>query len=167
VGDKKRFHFWRWSDFKRSDYLFLSLSALMLLTLKLNDYGIGLDSAIYASVARNIAESGNWLSPTYTEFYHTQFAEHPPLVFWMLALVFKLFGANDVTARLISILTGWGSILLVYAIGCRIVDRCFGFIAAAMLLLTFNYSSISTKTKYRVFSMGSILKSYYSWLRQL
>ncbi len=118
----------------------------MLLTLKLNQYGIGLDSAIYASVARNIAEGGNWLSPTYTEFYHTQFAEHPPLALWMLALVFKLFGANDVTARLVSIFTGWGSILLVYAIGCRMLDRRFGFIAAGMLLLTFNYISISTKT---------------------
>ena len=82
MADKKR-PFWRWSDFERSDYLFLSISALTLLTLKLNDYGIGLDSAIYASVARHIAEGGNWLSPTYTEFYHTQFAEHPPLALWM------------------------------------------------------------------------------------
>jgi hypothetical protein len=40
----------------------------MLLTLKLNEYGIGLGSAIYASIARNIAAGGNWLSPTYTEF---------------------------------------------------------------------------------------------------
>ena len=137
VAYKKRQPFWRWSDFERSDYLFLSLGALMLLTLKLNQYGIGLDSAIYASVTRNIAEGGNWLSPTYTEFYHTQFAEHPPLVFWMLALVFKLFGVNDVTARLVSILTGWGSILRVRQREGNFTETCQKVLASKSIFCIF------------------------------
>ena len=69
-----------------NNYWFLALCTAMLLTVGFQQTGIGLDSAIYASVARNVAEEGDWLNPSFTEFYHTPFAEHPPLLFWLQAL---------------------------------------------------------------------------------
>src|SRR5688500_16921185 len=92
------------------NHVFFIICPAMLVTLHLQQLGLGVDSAIYACVARNVWENGTWLNPTYTEFYHTPFAEHPPLMFWLQALVFSLLGATDATARLVSIVTGLGSV---------------------------------------------------------
>ena len=72
----------------------------MFLSLGWWQDGINLDSTTYAVIARNITEHGGWFNPTYTPFYHSGFAEHPYLVLWMQAVIFKLFGANDSTARI-------------------------------------------------------------------
>ncbi|MDZ7360906.1 MAG: glycosyltransferase family 39 protein [candidate division KSB1 bacterium] len=135
------------------------------MTLHLQQLGLGVDSAIYASVARNVWENRTWLNPTYTEFYHTPFAEHPPLMFWLQALVFGLFGATDATARLVSIVAGIGSVALTYSIGRRIVDERFGFLAAMTLMLTVNYLSLCFKTFIEPLFFFCLLLSLFGLVR--
>ena len=146
-------------------YPFFIICTTMLVTLKLQELGIGLDSAIYASVARNVMENGSWLNPTYTEFYHTPFAEHPPLMFWLQAIVFVIFGATDVTARLVSIVTGIASVTLTYAIGKRMIDERFGFLSALVLMLTVNYLSMCFKTFIEILFFFCILVSLFGFVR--
>ncbi len=105
--------------------------------------GLNLDAGMYATVARNIAESGNWLSLHFTDFYYSQFAEHPPLGIWGMAVVFKIFGASDATSRIIGALSAFGTVALTYLIGREALGKTLGFIAALLLLICINFISIT------------------------
>ena len=58
---------------------------------------VGPDEPRYAWIARDMAESGDWVTP---RLYGRPWFEKPALYYWGAALSFKLFGVNDVTARL-------------------------------------------------------------------
>ena len=58
---------------------------------------VGPDEPRYASVAREMAESGDWITP---RLYGQPWLEKPPLYYWAAALSFKLFGVSETAARL-------------------------------------------------------------------
>ena len=101
--------------------------------------GINLDSTTYAVIARNTTEHGGCFSPTYTPFYHTHFAEHPYLVMWVQAIIFKILGANDSTARIFGQLCTIGSVVTVYCIGKEIQGKGLGLLSGLVLILTYNF----------------------------
>lgn len=79
-------------------------SALILATLYLcyfhNLGAIGLvgpDEPRYAWIARDMAESGDWVTP---RLYGKPWFEKPVLYYWGAALSFKLFGVSEAAARL-------------------------------------------------------------------
>ena len=111
----------------------------MFLSLGWWQDGINLDSTTYTVIARNITEHGGWFNPTYTPFYHSGFAEHPYLVLWMQAVIFKLFGANDSTARIFGQLCTMGSVIAVYFIGKEIQGKALGLLSGLVLILTYNF----------------------------
>ncbi len=121
-------------------------AAVVYLVLGWGQDGINLDSATYATIARNMAETGQWFSPHYTNYYHPAFAEHPPLVIWLQGLVFLLFGAGDTTARIVGALCTLGSVMVVYQIGRELLGKSFGFLAGLTLLLTYNFIQIGNST---------------------
>jgi 4-amino-4-deoxy-L-arabinose transferase-like glycosyltransferase len=63
---------------------------------------LGPDEPRYAWIARNMAESGDWVTP---RLYGRPWFEKPVLYYWGAALSFKLFGVSEVTARLPSALS--------------------------------------------------------------
>jgi 4-amino-4-deoxy-L-arabinose transferase-like glycosyltransferase len=62
---------------------------------------IGPDEPRYAWIARDMAESGDWVTP---RLYGQPWFEKPVLYYWGAALSFKLFGVSETTARLPSAL---------------------------------------------------------------
>src|SRR5690348_1638653 len=62
---------------------------------------VGPDEPRYAWIARDMAESGDWITP---RLYGKPWFEKPPLFYWGAALSFKLFGVSETTARLPSAL---------------------------------------------------------------
>ncbi|MBW3565768.1 MAG: glycosyltransferase family 39 protein [Acidobacteria bacterium] len=66
-------------------------------------YGLGSealrdwDEAIYASVALDVAEKGQWLSLTRAGEY---FQHKPPLFFWLIAAFYQLIGVGELATRL-------------------------------------------------------------------
>jgi 4-amino-4-deoxy-L-arabinose transferase-like glycosyltransferase len=58
---------------------------------------IGPDEPRYAWIARDMAESGDWVTP---RLYGEPWFEKPVLYYWGAALSFKIFGVNDAAARL-------------------------------------------------------------------
>src|SRR5205814_1365725 len=52
---------------------------------------IGPDEPRYAWIARDMAETGDWVTP---RLYDTPWFEKPPLYYWGAALSFKLFGES-------------------------------------------------------------------------
>ena len=58
---------------------------------------VGPDEPRYAWIARDMAETGDWITP---RLYGKPWFEKPPLYYWGAALSFKLFGVSDAAARL-------------------------------------------------------------------
>ena len=58
---------------------------------------VGPDEPRYASIARDMADSGDWITP---RLYGQPWFEKPPLYYWSAALSFRLFGVSEVSARL-------------------------------------------------------------------
>ena len=63
---------------------------------------VGPDEPRYAWIARDMAESGDWVTP---RLHGRPWFEKPALYYWGAALSFKLFGVSEVTARLPSALS--------------------------------------------------------------
>jgi 4-amino-4-deoxy-L-arabinose transferase-like glycosyltransferase len=93
-----------------------------------------IDGAVYASVAREIIESGQWFPLTYQG---KLFAEHPPLYVWSIATSFKIFGVNDFAANLPTHLFGALIVILTGLIALRAgMNRGVALGAALTLCLT-------------------------------
>ncbi len=58
---------------------------------------VGPDEPRYAWIARDMAETGDWVTP---RLYGKPWFEKPPLFYWAAALCFKLFGVSEAAARL-------------------------------------------------------------------
>src|SRR4051812_30288170 len=78
------------------------------------------DEGRYAEIAREMFFSGDWLAPRLNGF---KYFEKPALHYWATATAFGLFGLSDWAARLWSALTGFITVLAVYATGARLFDR--------------------------------------------
>jgi 4-amino-4-deoxy-L-arabinose transferase-like glycosyltransferase len=58
---------------------------------------VGPDEPRYAWIARDMAESGDWITP---RLYGKPWFEKPVLYYWMAGLSFKIFGVSEAAARL-------------------------------------------------------------------
>src|SRR6202042_966170 len=58
---------------------------------------MGPDEPRYAWIARDMMESGDWITP---RLYGSPWFEKPPLYYWGAALSFKVFGVSETSARL-------------------------------------------------------------------
>lgn len=78
------------------------------------------DEAAYAGFARQMIESGNWVTP---EFMWSEVHRKPPLHFWNIALSYKLFGVNEFAVRFPSALFVLLTCLLVFWAGKKIANE--------------------------------------------
>ncbi|NEP19170.1 MAG: glycosyltransferase, partial [Leptolyngbya sp. SIO4C1] len=60
---------------------------------------------LFAEAARQMYETGDWITPYFNGV--TRF-DKPPLVYWLMALGFHLFGVSEWTVRLPSVLAATG-----------------------------------------------------------
>jgi 4-amino-4-deoxy-L-arabinose transferase-like glycosyltransferase len=58
---------------------------------------VGPDEPRYAWIARDMAETGDWVTP---RLYGKPWFEKPPLYYWGAASCFKIFGVSEAAARL-------------------------------------------------------------------
>lgn len=91
------------------------------------------DEARYSLIASAMNESGNYVTP---HIKNVIYLEKPPLVSWVTAVFFKIFGENDFSARLTAALAAWGCILLAFFMGRHFRDEKTGIYAAATLTIS-------------------------------
>jgi 4-amino-4-deoxy-L-arabinose transferase-like glycosyltransferase len=89
---------------------------------------VGPDEPRYAWIARDMAESGDWITP---RLYGKPWFEKPPLYYWGAAICFKLFGVSEAAARLPSAV----SALLATLAMAWLAWRIYGGETARWLLL--------------------------------
>ncbi|MHC5600085.1 MAG: ArnT family glycosyltransferase, partial [Nostoc sp.] len=136
-------HIWR--KFRLVGWLpYLSLLVwilpLLLFTSGHNSL-IAHDEALYASRARLMFDSGNWITPWERAHHKT------PGPYWLIASFYKLFGMSDMSARVPSMIAGIFSLWLVYEIGKIMLCKKLAWLAAAILSVEFlwlQYSRLST-----------------------
>ena len=90
----------------------LVIAAYLLLVAGMSDRGlVGPDEPRYAAVAREMAESGDWITP---RLDGQPWFEKPALLYWMAALASKLGLANDRATRLPVALMSLGFLTFYY-----------------------------------------------------
>src|SRR4051794_33635535 len=86
--------------------------------------------AVQAQIARNMLESGDWVT---ARLNGVAYLEKSPLVYWMMAASFAIFGVHDWTARLPIALGAIALCWLTSRIGRWAFDALIGFYAGLVL----------------------------------
>ena len=89
------------------------------------------DEGRYAEISREMALSGDWLTPRLNGI---KYFEKPPLQYWATAAAFKVFGFHEWTARLWTALTGFLTVLVVWWSGRKLFGESAGLYAAMVLI---------------------------------
>lgn len=113
------------------------------------------DESIYAQVAKEMLETGDWIT---TRYDHAFFFDKPPLLMWAQAFLFQAFGMTEFNARIPSALAGIGIVLLTYLLTARAFGRLAGVLSVAVLLSTSGF------IQYVRFGTTDALLSLFSYL---
>ena len=123
-----------------SPYILLLLCLLPLLFFHNGEQSlITHDEGLYATRARLMLDTGNWLHPWVTPHHKT------PGHYWITAISMAVFGVNETAVRLPSRLSSLASLLLVFALGQKLLTQQAAFLATIILscsFLWFQYSHL-------------------------
>ena len=98
------------------------------------------DEGANAEAAREMVESGDWVSPSLN--YEPRFAK-PAFAYWVISASYLLFGVNEFAARFPSAFLGMALILLQYSFLTRICGSTIALLGSLMLLLNIEVIAIS------------------------
>jgi len=87
------------------------------------------DSAKYAAVSREIYESGDFI---HLKIHGEPYDQKPPLLFWLAAITFNIFGVSIFAFKLPNLLFTLLGIYSTYRLGLLIFDKRTGIIAAVV-----------------------------------
>lgn len=94
------------------------------------------DEAGHSLVAREILDSGQWLS---LQLDGEPYLKKTPLKFWLTALTFKAFGINEWTVRIWSAFFAFATIVALCILGDRALGRPAGAFAGLILVTSHQY----------------------------
>lgn len=122
------------------------------------------DEPRFASLARDMARSGEWLFP---RVGGDLYQDKPPLFFWLLAICYSWFGAFKGWFLIPSFLAAAGVLLLVYDLGRRLVGREAGLAAALLTLCTLQFALATRAAQIDATLCLLTTASLYALLRHL
>lgn len=135
----------RWTDNQRlisvdsGCVLGLLIAAIALYTFGLGEVALrDWDEGIVAGVARNIwrdfPQGDTWLYPTIN--YGQPYWNKPPLVHWLIAIAYSLFGISEWSSRIFPALLAAFCVPLIYLIGREIFISAPAPLCSALVYLT-------------------------------
>jgi 4-amino-4-deoxy-L-arabinose transferase-like glycosyltransferase len=111
------------------DYFFISVIIIWFLFFLSGFFSIPLippDEPKYAFAASKMIETGDFISPTFN--CQPRF-DKPPLIYWAIAVSYKIFGVSDWAARVPSLLATLGVMLLIYRASKQRFDHWTGVLS--------------------------------------
>jgi 4-amino-4-deoxy-L-arabinose transferase-like glycosyltransferase len=93
------------------------------------------DATQYFTIAMNMYESGNYLDVSWRPDY--DYLDKPPLLFWLSAFSFSIFGLNHFAYRLPSILIHILGIFSTYKLGKRLYNKQVGLFSSIIYAANF------------------------------
>lgn len=109
----------------------LALWALLLLPLAILFPPIPIDETRYLTAAWEMFNSGQWLVPTVNGAWYS---DKSPLLFWLIAAGWKIFGVHTWVARMEALVVALGMLGMVRRLGARLGMDARGADAAMWLL---------------------------------
>lgn len=101
------------------------LVAAFLLLPSMATVGMFMDGTIYAAISRNLADGlGSPWSPHFSDGLFPVFREHPPLVFWLQSLFFRVMGDSYLTERIYDLVVVVTTAVLMISLWRRLVAAC-------------------------------------------
>ena len=136
--------------------LALCVLAALLLLWRLDQGSLSdWDEAVYAQASKEMVRSGDWLTLHYG---YKVWMDEPPLLVWLTAIFFQLFGVNEFWSRAASGFSGVGLIIVTYLVGKLVYDKWVGFFAALILLTSYHF------TRYSRAGMTDIMLTLFTFL---
>jgi 4-amino-4-deoxy-L-arabinose transferase-like glycosyltransferase len=116
---------------KAARYAFVILALYLLFFFALGNVGLlGPDEPRYASIGREMARSGDWVTP---RLWGQAWFEKPALLYWMTGLAFRLGIGEDLAPRLPVALASVAFLIFYYLTLRRLFGSTAAFFAAAIL----------------------------------
>jgi len=118
-----------------SSYAFLLALVFFVSVLALFTEIMEPDGALYATIAKTMAQRGDWVN-LYAR--NADWLDKPHLPFWLAALFFKLFGIHAFAYKLPSFLIGWFGVFLLYQFAKRFYGKGQAWMAAIIYATAFH-----------------------------
>ncbi len=119
------------------------------------------DASKYAAIAREIHETGDFVN---LKIHGEPYNQKPPMLFWLSALSFSLFGISDVAFKLPVLLCSLAGIWFTFKLGKILFNRDTGILSALLLgtsQIYFLYNmDIHTDTLLQTFVTFSLWQFY-------
>ena len=96
------------------------------------------DESLYAISAWEMSRSGRWIGTTFLgnlDYYNVK----PPMNVWLVALSFKVFGANLVSMRIVSTLSACCTVAVLQVWVRRLTQPAIGLLAGVVLATSFAF----------------------------
>ena len=121
------------------------------------------DEGRYAEIAREMTESGDWLTPRLNYIKHF---DKPPITYWLIALSFKIFGLHEYAAHLPLLIIGLLGILAAFFLGKEMFNQRVGFFAACILASSLGYPGLAHVLSTDIVFSFFCLLSYLFFVRK-
>ncbi len=118
----------------------LLLVAAMFLFSNLGYPLIDRDETRYAEIPREMLVTGNWILP---QLNFQTYYDKPPMLYWLCAISYKLFGIHETAARLVPALAAFLTIAATMWFGTRNFGSRIGLLSGVVLLLTAGFAFTS------------------------
>jgi 4-amino-4-deoxy-L-arabinose transferase-like glycosyltransferase len=94
------------------------------------------DAGMYADIGQRMAMSGDWITP---RFNGLRYVEKPPLLYWLIALTYRITGPSEWGAHLWPALSGIAGVAVTSLIGREAFGPNAGLLAGLILATNVGY----------------------------
>lgn len=116
------------------------------------------DAGIYATIAKNMAKSGDYLN---LYFQDKDWLDKPHFPFWITALFFNLFGFTTWAYKLPGILFALLGAWYTYRLGQQLYNKTTGLFAAFILLTSLHFIASNNDVRAEPFLTGMLIAAVY------
>jgi len=144
-------------------FLPIVLTAIIYLASTTSRAVTDYDEGFYAQSARHMVESGNWVTPYAND---VRFLEKPPLLYWVTAASFKIFGINEFALRLPTAFAVIALVWIVVLIVRKLADEQAALAAglsAAFSMGTYIFTRETLHDIWLVLFLAVAMFAFLSW----
>ncbi|MGL5889472.1 MAG: ArnT family glycosyltransferase, partial [Bacteroidia bacterium] len=141
------------NEFSTRHLTFFIIAFLLVFAAALSVDVMDVDAAQYFGISRDLLSSDNWLE---IKDRGHDYLDKPPLLFWLSALSFKIFGVSNWAYKLPSFLFAVLAVFSTVRLGQLLYDRKTGLLAGLMLASCLGVFIITNDIRTDTILLGSV-----------